>query len=77
MAISSYAPHPAAARLWEEYLYGVTGANIRAESGAVPSTWQTMVKNGTASRGRKSGASRRSAGSRQSPRQPTSRPTSH
>ncbi len=49
MAISSYAPHPAAARLWEEYLYGVSGANIRAESGAVPSTWQTMVKNGTAS----------------------------
>jgi putative spermidine/putrescine transport system substrate-binding protein len=49
MAISSYAPHPAAARLWEEYLYGVSGANIRAESGAVPSTWQSMVKAGTAS----------------------------
>lgn len=49
MAISAYAPHPAAARLWEEYLYGVQGANIRAESGAVPSTWQAMVKNGTAS----------------------------
>ena len=49
MAISAYAPHPAAARLWEEYLYGVTGANIRAESGAVPSTWQAMVTNHTAS----------------------------
>jgi putative spermidine/putrescine transport system substrate-binding protein len=49
MAISAYAPHPAAARLWEEYLYGVSGANIRAESGAVPSTWQAMVKAGTAS----------------------------
>ena len=23
-AISKYAPHPAAARLWEEYLYSVT-----------------------------------------------------
>jgi putative spermidine/putrescine transport system substrate-binding protein len=50
MAISAYAPHPAAARLWEEYLYGVAGANIRAESGAVPSTWQAMVKNGTATK---------------------------
>jgi putative spermidine/putrescine transport system substrate-binding protein len=49
MAISEYAPHPAAARLWEEYLYGVQGANIRAESGAVPSTWQAMVKAHTAS----------------------------
>lgn len=49
MAISAYAPHPAAARLWLEYLYGVQGANIRAESGAVPSTWQAMVKAGTAS----------------------------
>jgi putative spermidine/putrescine transport system substrate-binding protein len=50
MAISAYAPHPAAARLWEEYLYGVQGANIRALSGAVPSTWQAMVKNGTATK---------------------------
>lgn len=49
MAISAYAPHPAAARLWEEYLYGVNASNIRAESGAVPSTWQAMIKNGTAS----------------------------
>jgi putative spermidine/putrescine transport system substrate-binding protein len=50
MAISAYAPHPAAARLWEEYLYGAQGANIRALSGAVPSTWQAMVKNGTATK---------------------------
>ncbi|HTW09607.1 MAG TPA: extracellular solute-binding protein [Acidimicrobiales bacterium] len=49
MAISAYAPHPAAARLWEEYLYSPEGANIRAESGAVPSTWQAMVANSTAS----------------------------
>ena len=53
MAISAYAPHPAAARLWEEYLYGVPGANIRAESGAVPSTWQAMVKDGTATKAAK------------------------
>jgi putative spermidine/putrescine transport system substrate-binding protein len=26
-AISKYAPHPAAARLWEEYLYSTTGQN--------------------------------------------------
>jgi putative spermidine/putrescine transport system substrate-binding protein len=49
MAISAYAPHPAAARLWEEYNYGVTGANIRALSGALPSTWVAMIKNHTAS----------------------------
>ena len=50
MAISAYSPHPAAARLFEEYLYGVDASNIRAESGAVPSTWQAMLKNGTASK---------------------------
>jgi len=50
MAISAYAPHPAAARLWEEYLYSPEGGNIRAQSGAVPSTWQAMVTNSTASK---------------------------
>lgn len=49
MAISRYAPHPAAARLWLEYLYSPTGQNLWAEGGAVPATWTTMVKNGTAS----------------------------
>ena len=49
MAISAYAPHPAAARLWEEYNYGVQGSNIRALSGALPSTWVAMVKNHTTS----------------------------
>ena len=27
-AISKTAPHPAAARLWEEYLYSTTGQNL-------------------------------------------------
>ena len=47
MAISAYAPHPAAARLWLEYLYSPTGQNLWAVGGALPVTWTTMVKNGT------------------------------
>jgi putative spermidine/putrescine transport system substrate-binding protein len=49
MAISAYAPHPAAARLWLEYLYSPAGQNMWAVGGALPVTWTTMVKNGTAS----------------------------
>jgi len=49
MAISAYAPHPAAARLWLEYLYSPTGQNLWAEGGTLPATWTTMVKDGTAS----------------------------
>ncbi|HUC05694.1 MAG TPA: ABC transporter substrate-binding protein [Acidimicrobiales bacterium] len=53
MAISAYAPHPAAARLWLEYLYSPTGQNMWAQGGAVPATWTTMVKKGTASKAAK------------------------
>ena len=35
-AISKYAPDPAAARLWEEYLYSTTGQNLWLEGEARP-----------------------------------------
>ncbi len=35
-AISKFAPHPAAARLWQEFLYSSTGQNIWLEGGARP-----------------------------------------
>ena len=35
-AISKYAPHPAAARLWEEYLYSTTGQNLWLQGEARP-----------------------------------------
>jgi putative spermidine/putrescine transport system substrate-binding protein len=47
MAISAYAPDPAAARLFLEYMYSPTGQNLWLEGGAVPATFTTMEKNGT------------------------------
>jgi putative spermidine/putrescine transport system substrate-binding protein len=35
-AVSKYAPHPAAARLWEEFLYSALGQNIWLKGGARP-----------------------------------------
>jgi putative spermidine/putrescine transport system substrate-binding protein len=46
-AVSKYAPHPAAARLWEEFLYSPQGQNIWLEGGARPVTLAAMVKAGT------------------------------
>jgi putative spermidine/putrescine transport system substrate-binding protein len=46
-AISKSAPHPACARLWEEYLYSVTGQNLWLQGKARPVELPTMVKNGT------------------------------
>jgi putative spermidine/putrescine transport system substrate-binding protein len=46
-AISKYAPHPAAARLWEEYLYSTTGQNLWLQGEARPIELSTLVKNGT------------------------------
>ena len=43
-AISKYAPHPAAARLWEEFLYSTTGQNIWLQGGARPIELPAMVK---------------------------------
>src|SRR5262249_24473789 len=46
-AISKYAPHPAAARLWEEYLYSTTGQNLWLQGEARPIEISTLVKDGT------------------------------
>jgi putative spermidine/putrescine transport system substrate-binding protein len=43
-AISKYAPHPAAARLWEEFLYSSQGQNIWLSGGARPIELPAMVK---------------------------------
>ncbi len=50
-AINVNAPHPAAARLWEEYLYSQTpdgGQNLWLKGSARPIELATMLKNGSA-----------------------------
>lgn len=49
-AVSKYAPHPAAARLWEEFLYSVKGQNIWLEGGARPVELAAMAKAKTANK---------------------------
>jgi len=46
-AISATAPDPAAARLWEEYLYSTTGQNLWLQGFARPILLSTLVANGT------------------------------
>jgi putative spermidine/putrescine transport system substrate-binding protein len=46
-AISKYAPDPAAARLWEEYLYSTVGQNLWLEGEARPIELSTLVAAGT------------------------------
>jgi putative spermidine/putrescine transport system substrate-binding protein len=46
-AISATAPHPAAARLWEEYLYSSTGQNLWLQGFARPIELPTLIKDGT------------------------------
>ena len=46
-AISKDAPHPAAARLWEEFLYSDAGQNLWLKGGARPVRADAMVKAGT------------------------------
>ena len=46
-AISATAPHPAAARLWEEFLYSTEGQNLWLEGKARPIELSTLVANGT------------------------------
>ncbi len=46
-AVASQAANPAAARLWEEYLYTPEVQNLFLASGAFPATLTTMQKNGT------------------------------
>ena len=44
---ANYAPHPAAARLCEEYLYSTTGQNLWLQGEARPIELSTLVKDGT------------------------------
>src|ERR1700728_4501272 len=46
-AISATAPDPAAARLWEEYLYSTAGQNLWLEGAARPILLSDLVKAGT------------------------------
>ncbi len=46
-AISAKAPHPAAARLWLEYLYSATGQNLWLKGLGRPVELQAMIKAGT------------------------------
>ncbi|MEO6790318.1 MAG: ABC transporter substrate-binding protein [Ornithinibacter sp.] len=46
-AISADAPHPAAARLWEEFLYSDEGQNIWLGGGARPVRFDAMTTAGT------------------------------
>jgi putative spermidine/putrescine transport system substrate-binding protein len=47
-AISKFAPHPAAARLWEEFLYSDEGQNIWLKGSSRPVRLPAMEKAGTA-----------------------------
>lgn len=49
-AIAAAAPHPAAARLWEEFLYSNQGQNIWLTGGARPIELPAMIKAGTANK---------------------------
>jgi putative spermidine/putrescine transport system substrate-binding protein len=46
-AIAANAPHPAAARLWEEYLYSTAGQNMWLQGYCRPIELNSMVKAGT------------------------------
>jgi putative spermidine/putrescine transport system substrate-binding protein len=46
-AINADAPHPAAARLWQEFLYSDEGQNLWLEGGARPVRAEAMVEAGT------------------------------
>jgi putative spermidine/putrescine transport system substrate-binding protein len=47
-AISAFAPHPAAARLWQEFLYSDEGQNLWLAGGARPVRLPSMQAAGTA-----------------------------
>lgn len=49
-AISKTAPHPAAARLWEEFLYSKIGQNLWLKGKAQPIELNAMIKKGTATK---------------------------
>ncbi len=45
-AVSKDAPHPAAARLWQEYIASLTVQNLYLQAGAFPSTLAALEKSG-------------------------------
>ncbi|MEV7783685.1 ABC transporter substrate-binding protein [Kitasatospora sp. NPDC088351] len=45
--INKWAPHPAAARLWQEYLFSAEGQNLFLGGYATPSTFEALKKDGT------------------------------
>ena len=47
-AVNKDAPHPAAARLWQEFLYSDAGQNLWLKGGARPVRLEAMQKAGTA-----------------------------
>ncbi len=47
LAVSKYAAHPAAARLWEEYLYSIAGQNLWLAGKVRPIEMAAMIKAGT------------------------------
>ncbi|GGT16602.1 ABC transporter substrate-binding protein [Streptomyces purpureus] len=47
LAINKNAPHPAAARLWQEYLFSAEGQNLRLKGFARPVLMDSMKKDGT------------------------------
>jgi putative spermidine/putrescine transport system substrate-binding protein len=47
-AINKYAPHPAAARLWEEFLYSSEGQNLWLQGFSRPAELPAMTQDGTA-----------------------------
>jgi putative spermidine/putrescine transport system substrate-binding protein len=46
-AISAFAPHPNAAKLWMEYLYSDEGQNLWLKGYCTPIRYDDLVKNGT------------------------------
>lgn len=47
LAVNKNAPHPAAARLWQEYLFSPEGQNLRLRAYARPVLLDTMEQDGT------------------------------
>ncbi|TCK66369.1 ABC transporter substrate-binding protein [Curtobacterium sp. PhB136] len=45
-AVNADAPHPAAARLWQEYIAGADAQNLYLQAGAFPSTLAALEKSG-------------------------------
>ncbi|WP_373408357.1 ABC transporter substrate-binding protein [Rathayibacter tritici] len=50
-AINAHAPHPAAARLWQEYLYSDAAQNLYLAAGAYPVRLAAMTEAGTLDQG--------------------------